>query len=237
MKLTDLISIIFQQTCIERLRLSSLEPWEIDDDFFAIFDNQRFCRHLHLPLQSGSRAILTRMYRRITPEKYSELISHLRIKSPDIAITTDLMAGFPGETENEFSENLEFIQTINFAGGHVFTFSPRPATIASSLPDPVQTNVKKERSRILRSIISESARQYRKKFLGQKMQVLWEKSEKIDGKGWRMEGLTDNYLRVLTFSQVDLRNQFSKVRLSTDEGILIKGEILEERDLESWQSG
>ncbi len=234
-KLIVLIDIIFQQTSIERLRLSSLEPWEIDDDFFAIFKNERFCRHLHLSLQSGSMAVLKRMTRRITPEKYSDLILRLRKTCPEIAITTDLIAGFPGESEIEFSESLKFIQMMNFAGGHVFSFSPRPATSATSLSDPVQTRVKKERSILLRSIISESAKQYRHKFLGQNMRVLWEKSENIDGMKWRMEGLTDNYLRVFTFSQIDLWNQFSKVRLSNDEGTLIKGEMLEEGNMDNCQ--
>ena len=234
-KLIDLIEIIFQQTSIERLRLSSLEPWEIDDDFFAIFKNQRFCRHLHLPLQSGSMAVLKRMTRQIIPEKYSDLILRLRKTCPEIAITTDLIAGFPGETEIEFNESLEFIQRMNFAGGHVFSFSPRPATSAALLPGSVQTRIKKERSILLRSIISESAKQYRHKFLGKNMRVLWEKSENFDEIKWRLEGLTDNYLRVFTFSHIDLWNQFSKVRLLNDEDALIKGEMLEEGNIDSCQ--
>jgi threonylcarbamoyladenosine tRNA methylthiotransferase MtaB len=226
-KLMDLINNIFERTSLERLRLSSLEPWEVDDDFFAIFQNKRFCRHLHLPLQSGSGSILKRMARPITPGRFCDLISRLRGNCPEIAITTDLIVGFPGETENEFNESTEFIKKINFAGGHVFSFSPRPATSAASLPDPVQTIVKKERSRLLRSVISESAKQYRHKFMGQNMRILWEKSETIDGEIWRLEGLTDNYLRVFAFSKIDLWNQFSNVHLSIDEGKLIKGEILE----------
>jgi threonylcarbamoyladenosine tRNA methylthiotransferase MtaB len=233
-KLIDLIDIIFLQTRIDRLRLSSLEPWEIDDDFFAVFNDLRFCRHLHLPLQSGSLSVLKRMARRITPEKYRELILNLRKTSPEIAITTDIIVGFPGESDDEFSESLQFIKTMNFAGGHVFAYSPRPATSAASFPDPVQARIKKDRSVLMRSIISESAKQYRHKFLGQPMRVLWEKSEFIDGMKWRMEGLTDNYLRIFSFSPIDLWNQFSKVRLSNDEGTLLKGELIEKGSIESY---
>jgi threonylcarbamoyladenosine tRNA methylthiotransferase MtaB len=224
-RLIDLINSIFQYTSIERLRLSSLEPWEIDDDFLAVLKNPRFCRHLHLPLQSGSLVVLKRMTRRMTPEKYKDLILRLRNACPEIAITTDLIVGFPGETEMEFSESSQFIQMMNFAGGHVFSFSLRPSTEAALLPDPIQAKVKKERSSILRSIIAESAQQYRRKFLGQKMQVLWEKSKNVNGIHWRLEGLTDNYLRVYAYSNVDLWNRFSKTLLLNEEGIQLKGEI------------
>jgi threonylcarbamoyladenosine tRNA methylthiotransferase MtaB len=224
-RLMGLINDIFQYTSIERLRLSSLEPWEIDDDFLAVYKNPRFCRHLHLPLQSGSLAVLKRMTRQMTPEKYRDLIFRLRKACPEIAITTDLIVGFPGETDIEFSESLKFIQTMDFAGGHVFSFSPRPSTAAALLPDPIQVEVKKERSSILRSIIAESARQYRHKFTGQIMRVLWEKSENQNGIDWRLEGLTDNYLRVYAYSKLDLWNRFSKTLLLNEEGIQLKGEI------------
>jgi len=228
MKLSDLINIIFIQTRIERLRLSSLEPWEIDDDLLAVFQNQRFCRHLHLPLQSGSRSVLNRMARQITPENYRDIVLRIRKACPQIAITTDLIVGFPGETEIEFIDNVNFIQTIGYAGGHVFSFSARPQTSAASLPDPVHPMVKKERSRLLRSIISNSAKQFRQEFIGRNLQVLWEKSEKIIQGQWRLEGLTDNYLRIFAFSDKDHWNEFSNVILSGDEGKFIKGVITED---------
>jgi threonylcarbamoyladenosine tRNA methylthiotransferase MtaB len=225
MKLTDLINIVFQNTSIERLRLSSIEPWEINEDYLAVLQNKRFCQHLHLPLQSGSAEILKRMTRQMTPEKFSDLVLLLRNAYPELSITTDLIVGFPGETETEFNENLEFIQKMNFAGGHVFSFSPRPETSAALLPDPVHQRIKKERSKLLRSYLTESANQYRNKFLRQNIRVLWEKSERTDRTGWRMEGLTDNYLRVFAFSETDRWNQFSDVRLLNVEEKLIKGSI------------
>jgi threonylcarbamoyladenosine tRNA methylthiotransferase MtaB len=224
-KLKDLIEIVFQKTTIERLRLSSIEPWEINEDFLDVFQNERFCRHLHLPLQSGSAAVLKRMTRPITPEKYRDLIMMLRKASPELAITTDLIVGFPGETEMEFNENLEFIQKMNFAGGHVFSFSPRPETSAALLPDPVHPQVKKERSKLLRSYITDSTNLYRNKFIGKNIPVLWEKSERIHRTRWRLEGFTDNYLRVFAFSEIDRWNQFSEVRLLNGDGKQTEGLI------------
>jgi threonylcarbamoyladenosine tRNA methylthiotransferase MtaB len=213
MKLMDLINAILHNTPIARLRLSSIEPWEINEDFFPLFENPRFCKHLHLPLQSGSLSVLKRMIRPITPRKYENLITAIRKINENIAITTDLIVGFPGETEAEFSETLEYIQKAHFAGGHVFSFSARPQTKAELMPSPVKISIKKERSRILRSTLAISAAQFRENQVGRIQQVLWEQAEMIGEKKFKMEGLTDNYLRITAVSQQNLWNKISSVEL------------------------
>ncbi len=131
--LRDLITAILRETDVPRLRLSSLEPWDLDGDFFTLWEDPRLCRHLHLPLQSGSAATLKRMARKTTPASFKDLVEELRQVMPDAAVTTDIIAGFPGETESEFTESLQFVRDMNFAGGHVFTYSPRPGTGAARM--------------------------------------------------------------------------------------------------------
>ncbi len=112
-----LVQTVLKETDVPRLRLSSLEPWDLDEDFFSLWENPRLCRHLHLPLQSGSTTVLRRMARKTTPEAFAKLATAARKSCPSIAITTDLIAGFPGETDREFSETVVFIREMSFAGG------------------------------------------------------------------------------------------------------------------------
>ena len=118
----QLIRMILRDFSPERLRLSSLEPWDINDDFMDVLPLKGFCRHLHLPLQSGSAKVLKRMGRRNTPQEFQTLVEKIRGVVPEMAITTDIMVGFPGEDEAEFQESLEFVQQMKLAGGHVFQF-------------------------------------------------------------------------------------------------------------------
>jgi len=213
-QITRLVRSILAETDVPRLRLSSIEPWDLDADFFALWQNPRVCQHLHLPLQSGCDATLQRMGRKTTQASYAALVKMARLAAADIAITTDIIVGFPGETEAEFMESFSFIQKIAFAGGHVFHFSPRPGTPAARLPDQVSRDAAKQRSVVLRSALSESAHFYRKPFLGFVRQVLWEVSEYLDSGNWHLEGLTDNYLRVSLTAPGDLWNKISPVRLT-----------------------
>jgi len=226
LRLIDLINGILEKTSIDRLRLSSVEPWEIHEDFFPLLENPRFCRHLHLPLQSGSSAVLKRMRRPITPEKYQDLISSIRKANKNVALSTDLIVGFPGETEAEFSETLKFVQCLQFAGGHVFSFSPRPQTQAASLPGQVSPGIKKERSRILRGMISDSAFHFRESQKNQIQKVLWEKSTPLEGGLFELEGLSDNYLRVTGISHDNLWNCISAVKLVEIQGKTSRGKII-----------
>jgi len=224
--LYDLVERILGDTEIPRLRLSSLEPWDLDGNFFSLWSDSRLCRHLHLPLQSGSRETLRRMARKTTPESFAQLVEAARAASPDIAITTDIIVGFPGETAQQFEESLEYVRRINFAAGHVFTYSSRPGTAASRMPNHLPMEVRKHRNALMRAVFAESASQYREKFIGAELPVLWESTDAYGPEGWKLHGLTDNYLRVTARSPERLWNQISKVRMreSHDDGL--EGEIL-----------
>jgi threonylcarbamoyladenosine tRNA methylthiotransferase MtaB len=212
--LKHLVQMILEETDIPRLRLSSLEPWDLDEDFFSLWEDPRLCRHLHLPLQSGSGSVLRRMARNTTPQSFARLVSAARAACPEIAVTTDLIAGFPGETEQEFSETIEYIQEISFSGGHVFTYSPRPGTAASQMPDQVPFPLRKERNAELRNILADTAQSYQGQFLNQTLPVLWESVTELDSENWSLSGLTDNYLRVNSQAPANFWNQISPVLLT-----------------------
>lgn len=218
MHLRDLVRAILRRTEVPRLRLSSLEPWDLDEDFFALWEDPRLCRHLHLPLQSGSAPVLRRMARRTTPEAYARLVETARRLIPDVAITTDIIVGFPGETEQEFEESVAFVRNMNFAGGHVFTYSERPGTAAARMPNPVPMPVRKERNERMRAVLEESAARYRQRFLGRTLTVLWEATSTLGPQGWTLTGLTDNYLRVQAVAPRDLWNELTPVRLVRENG-------------------
>jgi threonylcarbamoyladenosine tRNA methylthiotransferase MtaB len=166
------------------------------------------------------------MGRRTTPKAYLKHLELARDRIPDIHISTDIIVGFPGETQTEFEESLEFIQQCEFAGGHIFTYSEREATPAASLPGPVPFPVRKERNRQVGSLIQKSAERYRKRFLGCELEVLWE-SGQINSTGrWELGGYTDNYLRVRTESPENLENKITHTRLLTVDGSHVTGEIL-----------
>jgi threonylcarbamoyladenosine tRNA methylthiotransferase MtaB len=223
--LGELIRSILTNTDVPRLRISSLEPWDLDTDFFELWEDPRLCRHLHLPLQSGSASVLRRMARKTTPDDYAELIASARARIPNVAITTDLIAGFPGETEAEFKEGCEFVQKMAFAGAHVFTYSERAGTAAAEMPHPVHNYTRKERSATLREITASSAQAYRESFLGKELDVLWESSRPIDGQLWDFTGLTDNYLRVKTRTTHPVWNTITPTRMIGVNGTSIQGEI------------
>lgn len=223
--LHHLVQAILHQTETPRLRLSSLEPWDLDAELFSLWEDKRLCRHLHLPLQSGCAATLRRMRRKTTPEDFARLVDSARSLIPDVAITTDLIAGFPGEDETEFSESLAFVQAMRFAGGHVFTYSARPGTVAARQAAQVPHALRKERGGCLRAVLAESAGDYRAGFLGQELPVLWESATALGPQGWRLSGLTDNYLRVSAWSPQPLINQITPVYLSEATGDSILGDI------------
>lgn len=225
-RLFDLVEALLRRTETPRLRLSSLEPWDLDKNFFSLWSDSRLCRHLHLPLQSGSARTLRRMARKTTPESFARLVEAARCFAPEMAITTDVIAGFPGETDAEHSESLEFIRQMDFAAGHVFTYSSRPGTAAARMPNLIPIAVRKQRNAELRAVLAESSQRYRRRFVGRELEVLWEATGACGPDGWRLHGLTDNYLRVTALGPERLWNQLSRVRLVEldDEGV--SGEIL-----------
>jgi threonylcarbamoyladenosine tRNA methylthiotransferase MtaB len=231
--LRHLITYLLTYTDLSRLRVSSLEPWDLDAAFFELWQDPRLCRHLHLPLQSGSATVLRRMARNTTPQAYAELIEAARHRIPDVAITTDLIVGFPGESEAEFEETCEYIRQIAFASTHVFTYSARQGTVAARMPDQVHNFTRKERSAILRQISDESAHAYRNKFISTKMPVLWETNTPLDSANqWQLTGLTDNYLKVRALASQPLKNQITIAKLvaTTPNDSFISGEITQYTD-------
>jgi threonylcarbamoyladenosine tRNA methylthiotransferase MtaB len=224
--LTDLIQAILRETDMPRLRLSSLEPWDLSPDFFSLWTSPRLMPHLHLPLQSGSGSTLRRMLRKTTPESFRGLVHAARKAIPDVAITTDIIAGFPGETDEEFAETLDFVREMDFAGGHVFTYSARPGTGAARMKGQVKPELRKTRNHILQEALAESARSYRERFVGRKMSVLWESTSEMGEWGWKMEGWTGNYLRVTAFAPSPRWNEVDRVSLEEVEDDRMKGVIL-----------
>lgn len=214
MRLGQLVKAILGETDVPRLRLSSLEPWDVEVDFFRLWENPRLCRHLHLPLQSGSAATLRRMARNTTPESFEALVDAARAAIPGIAITTDVIVGFPGESEDEFAESLDFIRRMRFSGGHVFTYSERHGTPAARMPDQVPHPLRKERNAYMRGAFSKAAAEYQALFLGSVLPVLWESAAALGPQGWRMSGLTDNYLRVTALAEQHLWNRITPVRMT-----------------------
>ncbi|WAK00813.1 tRNA (N(6)-L-threonylcarbamoyladenosine(37)-C(2))-methylthiotransferase MtaB [Methylobacter sp. YRD-M1] len=215
--LSDLIKAILAETDIPRLRLGSLEPWELSDDFFALFDNPRLMPHLHLPLQSGSDSVLRRMARRCKTDEFSTIVNRLRTQIPHFNITTDIIVGFPGETEQEWQDSFDFIEQTGFGHIHIFTYSPREGTKAATLPDQLSNEVKKQRSQQLHELADAMKRQFFEANVGHSFPVLWEGySEELDAGKKRVFGYTPNYLRVGCVINQDesLENQIIKARLT-----------------------
>ncbi len=223
--LYHLVQKILDSTDVERLRLSSLEPWDLDRSFFDLWQSPRLCRHVHLPLQSGCAATLRRMARKTTPESFAGLLAAARAAMPDVAITTDIITGFPGESEDEFAESLAFVRAMNFSGGHVFTYSARPGTAAARMPAQVPHDVRKERNAQMRAVFADAARTYQAGFVGQVLPVLWESAAALGPHGWEMSGLTGNYLRVHAHAPRGLWNQITPVRLERLVGDYLQGQI------------
>lgn len=195
--LADLIQAILDQTHVPRLRLGSLEPWDLPENFFALFSNPRLMPHLHLPLQSGSDSVLKRMARRCKTEEFSQIAQKARSVVPNINITTDIIVGFPGETEQEWQESFAFIKQIGFGHIHIFTYSTRSGTKAATLPDPVQKSIKKQRSQQLHKLAEQMKQDFLRQNMGQSLEILWEgQKEEVDATTHKVFGYTPNYLRV-----------------------------------------
>jgi threonylcarbamoyladenosine tRNA methylthiotransferase MtaB len=210
--LWGLVARILAETDLPRLRLSSIEPWDLPDRALRLWQNPRLCPHLHLPLQSGCDGTLRRMARRYTAAEFARLVAAARSAIPDLAVTTDLIVGFPGETEEEFAQSLGLVESLGLARAHVFPFSSRPDTPAATMPGQVPPTVKKARAAAMRQAAWESATAFQQRFLGRSIEVLWESvRESADGPVW--SGLTGNYLRVFAESHAPLHNRLTHVRL------------------------
>jgi threonylcarbamoyladenosine tRNA methylthiotransferase MtaB len=191
-----------------RLRLTSIAPWQLDGELLAAWSDRRLCRHLHLSLQSGATATLRRMRRPYTAERYRRLVERVRAAVPGVAVTTDVIVGFPGETAAEFEESLATMAALGFAKVHVFPFSPRPGTAAAELPGAVPPAEKRARMARMMAAAARAERQFHEAHLGSRATVLWERP-----KGGCGQGLTDNYIRVFSPAGAELWNQLCEVEL------------------------
>lgn len=187
----ELLAAIFEQTEIKRLRASSLGPEFFNEKWYKLMKNARFSRHLHLSIQSGSNAVLKRMRRNYTTQQVSEVIRRLREISPDIAITTDIIVGFPGETEAEFEETVQFVVDHQLAKVHVFPYSKRQNTLAAKM-DQLPLELRRKRAKKLQEVADQGRREFIENQIGKKAEVLWEQSRMV---GWQV-GMTDNYIKI-----------------------------------------
>jgi len=219
--LSRLIEYILHQTGVRRLRLSSLQPQDLTPELVRLWADERLCPHLHLPLQSGSQAILQRMNRQYSIADYERAVSLVRQAIPDLAITTDILVGFPGEGAKEFEESYRFCQKMGLANIHVFPYSPRLGTAAARMPLQVEERTRKERSQRMLALAQQSAQHFRQQFLGRTMTVLWE--GKSEQGVW--SGLTANYLRVLARSEQVLTNRLLPVKLLAEHPQGFLGEL------------
>ena len=200
LRLIDAVNAALESGMPSRLRLSSIEATEVHDELIELIKNdRRLCRHLHLPLQSGCDEVLRAMHRPYSTRQFAQLIERLAIEIPNIAITTDLIVGFPGETNAMFEQSIEFVESMPFSKLHVFPYSVRQGTPAASMSDQIDPNVKRERAARMIEISNRKSIEYRRKFLGTSVEVLTETST-----NGIVDGLTDNYIRVFIDDEAPL---------------------------------
>jgi threonylcarbamoyladenosine tRNA methylthiotransferase MtaB len=212
--LEDLVSHLLVLPELERLRLSSIEPWDFTMALAELWSDVRLCPHFHIPLQSGSDRLLKEMGRPFSMAQYHQLVQQIRDRIPEVALTTDMIVGFPGETEADFEHTKAAIQDVGFAGGHVFSYSPRAGTAAFKMKDRVPPQIAKTRNAELRRVFQRTGAAYRERFLESELRVLWETAKPVEDGRWLLSGLTDNYLRVYAQSAEPLWNVFSTVKVT-----------------------
>lgn len=205
--LIQLLQVVHEIEGIERIRMSSIEPVAITEEFInALSKLPKVCHHFHLSLQSGSETVLRRMNRKYTAEEYKQSVERLRTLWPDVALTTDIIVGFPGETDEEFEETIDFVKDIQLAQIHIFPFSPREGTPAARMKNQIAPEVKEKRVKILTAVEKELRHNFMEKHVGETLEVLFEKYH--DGK---VTGHTSNYLKVSVQGSEELENTIQQV--------------------------
>ena len=214
--LSQLIRAILNETSLPRLRLASVEPWDLPDDFFSLWENPRLMPHIHLPMQAGSDSVLKRMSRRCSTARYRELVRLARSSVPEMNITTDVIVGFPGETEEEWLETLAFAEEMAFQHMHIFTYSPREGTKAARLPHRVPGPIQKKRSQQLHGLGQVMKRQAFEGLLNQQVPVLFESAQPSERDTTTYSGYTPNYFKVEVCvpNDVNLHNAIMQVDLT-----------------------
>ncbi|MGC9363810.1 MAG: tRNA (N(6)-L-threonylcarbamoyladenosine(37)-C(2))-methylthiotransferase MtaB [Fidelibacterota bacterium] len=222
--LDDLVAALLQESRIERLRISSIEPDLVSERIIKmIAEEGRLCRYMHIPLQHGSDPVLQRMRRRYKVTQFVELVHKVTRAIPSVCIGSDVMVGFPGETEHQFQEMVNILEELPIAYLHVFRYSSRPGTAADRLEDTVTDRVKKERSVRLRELSRRKRHQFMQRFIGQEVAVLYEKKTKLG----LYRGLSDNYITVNVKSDAQIVNRIKTTRITHVVGTEAFGELVE----------
>ncbi|MCY4018719.1 MAG: tRNA (N(6)-L-threonylcarbamoyladenosine(37)-C(2))-methylthiotransferase MtaB [Chloroflexi bacterium] len=223
--LSQLVKELLRHSDMPRLRLSSLEPWDLAPGFFDLWGDPRLCRHLHLPLQSGCDATLKRMRRQTNQAAFRALMGAARAAIPGARITTDVIAGFPGESDREFATSRAFIEEMGFDGLHVFRYSSRPGTPASRMKNQVSSAVKRARSAELLAISDTMEANFAASLAGTQQNVLWEQITAATPEGFVHSGYTDNYMRVKAVYPRDLSNRICATYLGEFTDGVIHGTV------------
>jgi len=223
--LFHLLKAVLAETSIPRIRLGSVEPWDLSDDFFSLFENRRFMPHLHLPLQSGSDKVLKRMGRRCKTSDFENMVAAARASIAGFNVTTDIIVGFPGESQDDWKNSLSFIEKIGFSHLHIFPYSPRAGTRAATLPEHIPHETKKARSQELHTLAESMKKKFLQSQTGGHAQVLFEHSTKEAKNGTVYCGYTANYVRAQVTLPADspVKNTIQEVKLT---GINAKGDAL-----------
>lgn len=224
--LYDAVKTVLDVPGVQRLRLGSLESVEVEPRLLTLMqEDARFCRHLHLPLQSGCDKVLQAMHRPYTTAKFKTLLADIKTKVPDIAITTDVIVGFPGETEADFETTCKFAESCGFSKMHIFPFSARKGTPAEKFAGAVTEAVKKERADILGRIDETMHKAFLQAMVGQTAEILFEQPAGED----YFEGLTGNYQRVFVKSGGrNLGGEILPVKITAFDGEKLLGEIIKD---------
>lgn len=217
--LIELLEEINKIAGIKRIRLGSLEPKIITEEFMQrLVKLEKICHHFHLSLQSGCDETLKRMNRKYTTDEVLHIVELLRKKYNDVMLTTDIIVGFPGETEEEFNDTYKFLEKIKLYKMHVFQYSPRKGTRASIMPNQIMANVKEQRSKKLIEMSNKNQEEYNNKYIGQKVEVLFE-----DRVGNYYRGHTQNYILVKVKTDEELENYIKEVNVIKAETEQIEG--------------
>lgn len=220
--LAELLNAADKIDGIKRIRLSSIEPMTLNREFTGkIKDYRKLCRHFHLSLQSGCDETLKRMNRKYTTDEYYDIVEGLREVFPDVAITTDIMVGFAGETDEEFAKTCAFAEKVGFAGAHIFQYSQRDGTPAAAYPNQVDPQTKEKRSKAIDAICKKSHAEFMSRFIGKTAEVLFEQA----APNGYFEGKTDNYQTVWVKTADDLSSQYRRVLLKEIKNDTFIGEL------------
>ncbi|MCG8427395.1 MAG: tRNA (N(6)-L-threonylcarbamoyladenosine(37)-C(2))-methylthiotransferase MtaB [Chromatiales bacterium] len=211
--LYQLVKTVLEQTDVPRLRLGAVEPWDLPENFWSLFGNPRFMPHLHLPLQSGADSVLKRMARRVKAAQFTQLVEQARATMPDFNLTTDIIVGFPGETEDEWQQTLDYVEQTGFGHLHIFAYSHRPGTRAASMPNPVSRDLIRDRSQQLHQLGERLKRETLERYVGHQFPVLIEGNAENLEQPW--SGYTPNFLRIELAGDkgANLENTIQQVKL------------------------